>query len=198
VNYLTKNSKIKKSATSRHEVYNFGIPAFLSTSGTKTCPNAKACVSGCYARSGFYQMSHVAQAYEKRLQATKKGKQLVVRIHDSGDFYSPAYLAKWRMVVEACTSVHFYAYTKMVGLFALAEKQPSNFNVIFLLGGKEDHMINQETDTFSKVYESKKAMRGLGAYDASQDDLVAAYGHGHIGLVYHGNKPYQNTTWGNV
>lgn len=62
---------MKRSSSEGVHLYNFGIPAFQSSTGIKTCPNAKACVAGCYARSGTYQFSNVAKAFENRLQLTQ-------------------------------------------------------------------------------------------------------------------------------
>ncbi len=41
---------------------------------------------------------------ENRLQA--------VRVHESGDFYSAAYVKKWERIARALPGVRFYAYTK--------------------------------------------------------------------------------------
>ena len=124
---LTRNSKIRKS---EKRTFNFGIPAYQSTTGLKTCPNAGACAKGCYALAGAYRFSNVAQAFERRLAVTQSNEFIDlmlkeidanraerIRIHDSGDFYSEEYLQRWLKIIRARPHVEFYAYTKMISLF---------------------------------------------------------------------------------
>src|SRR3990167_1907443 len=151
-NYLsTANSKLRKD-----NIAVFGIPAFRSKSGESTCPNAAACVKGCYARQGAYVWSNVAKAYEDRYQLTKSSEFVaiisaelnrrksikIVRIHDSGDFYSADYLLKWIKICENNPNIQFYTYTKMVQYFNYSEDLPINLKVIYSFGGKQDHMIS--------------------------------------------------------
>ena len=217
---LSQNSKLK--ATSRKnkiDVYNFGIPAFKSKTGLRTCPNAGACASGCYAQSGAYRFSNVAAAFEARLvattkddfpvqvgaeilkalkTATKRGHKLVIRVHDSGDFYSPRYQLSWYHVARAFPEVLFYAYTKqVVQSVALSGAQPLNFTLIYSMGGLQDKFI-QATDRHSKVFESLADLTKAGYADASSDDLVALGENAKIGLVYHHAKSYSNTLWASV
>lgn len=207
--FLVRNSKIKKSAK---RTFNFGIPAYLSETGLKTCPNAGACAKGCYALAGAYRFSNVAQAFERRLKATLSdefiGQMLSdidrqraerIRIHDSGDFYDEAYLDRWIAIIKARPQVEFYAYTKMVSLFKRRMPDlPSNFTVIFSYGGTEDRLIDVETDRHSLVFESIEQLQASGYADASGQDDVALGENPRIGLVYHGTKKIENTNWGKV
>jgi len=109
MNLLTQNSKLKKTSKELgFRVFNFGIPAYKSASGKLTCPMADECVQFCYAKKGAYIWSNVKPAFEKRYQLSKtlefidainaeiKSKRPdYVRVHDSGDYYSRSYLAKW-------------------------------------------------------------------------------------------------------
>ena len=210
---LTQNSKMKKSGLGN--IYNFGIPAFKSSTGLMTCPMAKACAVGCYARSGAYLFSNVAKAYEYRLAQTlkadfkdqiqteinklvKKHKTVMIRIHDSGDFYNVEYVKKWFEIMQSNPSVSFYAYTKMITLFeSLKPELPSNFKLIYSYGGKEDAKI-KATDRHSKVFETIEALKASGYVDTSSDDLMALGSNPKIGLVYHGNKNFENTSWNKV
>lgn len=210
--YLTQNSKIKNS--SGIKTYNFGIPAYKSNTGLVTCPMADKCVKGCYATMGAYKFSNVAKAYEERLQLTlsesfitimdseiKKRKVMKVRIHDSGDFYSPKYLDKWLEVMKLNPDVQFYAYTKMVKVFKDYESKglmPSNFTYIYSYGGKQDSLITKERERHSKVFESIEQLVEQGYIDASKDDNLALTNNHKVGLVYHGNKNYTNTDWKGV
>lgn len=223
MNILTQNGKMKKSQNETWDVYNFGIPAFLSRNGIKTCPKAGQCATGCYARSGAYRFKNVVNAYEKRLeltqnenfvdlvladlnlkviQAKSKNKTCLIRIHDSGDFYSIEYWNKWRSIMIQRPDVSFYAYTKMIKMFnnykgiALI---PHNFRLIYSYGGLEDSHIDTTKDFHSKVFQNETDLLAAGYADASNDDLVAALGpNNKIGLVYHGLKKYDNTGWKKV
>ena len=220
---LCQNAKMKKSSQNGINIFNFGIPAFLSQDGTKTCPNARDCVSGCYARSGTYRFKNTINAYETRLKLTQtedfvpllkaainlesiksraKGLKCLIRIHDSGDFYSKDYAKKWIAIMshfESNPNVSFYAYTKMISLFKdLAEIMPSNFTVIYSQGGTEDSLIDTSQDRHSRVFQNEAELVSNGYVNASNDDILAIGSNLKVGLVYHGVKSYQNTTWGKV
>lgn len=206
---LTKNKKMSKSANELYTLYNFGIPAYKSFTGLITCPLAGKCIKGCYAQAGAYTWSNVAQAYEYRLEisrsdqfidsvqkeltpkiktAKRQGKQLVIRIHDSGDFYNVKYLNKWLKIIQNNPTVKFYAYTKMVSLFKKLTV-PNNFTVIFSEGGIVDNLIDCQKDRHSRVFPDKESLISAGYDDASKDDTVAFNSlTGKIGLIYHGVK----------
>jgi hypothetical protein len=211
-NWLTQNSKIAKM--SGVKTFNWGIPAYVSSTGEKTCPNAAACATGCYATMGAYKFSNVAKVFEARYKLTKapnfaliinaeikrRGVQRL-RIHDSGDFYSRAYAETWLNIMRANPATQFYAYTKMVSLFKeLADDGalPANFTVIYSYGGTEDKLIDRKNDRHSWVFSSLEALTAAGYADASQDDSVATGTNGRVGLIYHGNKSLENTNWGKV
>lgn len=215
---LSQNSKIKQSGNDAVLVYNFGIPAFQSKTGLKTCPNAGLCASGCYARSGAYLFSNVAKKFEERLAATlkgdfalrlqedidlvikkAKGKKIFIRIHDSGDFYSEEYYTKWVAVMNNNPDITFYAYTKEIILFkTLKEPKPTNFIITFSYGGKLDALIDVKTDRHSMVFESKNILKKQGYIDASAHDLDSLGENKKVGLVFHHNKKYENTLWNKV
>lgn len=196
--YLSTNSKLAKSGIST-----WGIPAFKSASGKLTCPGAKDCVKGCYARQGFYVMPNVRKAQEERLALSESPEfvQTIVdeikrrgikrlRIHDSGDFYSLTYLRRWFEIAKACPETHFYAYTKMVAMFKahVCPQVPPNFTVIFSYGGKWDHFINQTQDRHSRVFTTLSDLKKAGYSDAHDDDTKALVANHRVGLVYHGHK----------
>jgi hypothetical protein len=210
---LTRNAKIKSTGDLHGErLFNFGIPAGFSASGLKTCPLAGSCAKGCYAKQGAYVWSNVQPSYEFRLQATlrpdfvevmvseiKKKRATIVRVHDSGDFYSLSYIMAWFSIMTALPNVKFYAYTKMVPLFKRLQKEnqiPVNFTLIFSQGGLADHLIDSTTDRHSAVFASEEALHRAGYVNASDDDLVAIGPNPRIGLVYHGVKSKQFITEG--
>lgn len=207
--WLTRNSKIEKM--SGVKTYNWGIPAYKASSGFKTCPNAAACVKGCYATQGAYLFSNVAKVFEARLKLSlsnrfvdvmnaelRRRKVERLRIHDSGDFFSKEYLEKWLRIIALNPTIKYYAYTKMVSMFkeyASKGRIPDNFIVIYSYGGTEDKLINKETDRHSWVFSTVAELKHAGYADAHVDDSIALGVNPKIGLVYHGTKNIENTDW---
>lgn len=218
---LTQNAKMKRSGGGKFALYNFGIPAFRSASGEATCPNAGACAAGCYARQGAYNWPTVKAAYEARYQATKNaasfylamvdeikrvlkstdrdGKRLVIRIHDSGDFYSREYFNTWIGIIQTFPRVTFYAYTKQVEMLR-NEALPENFKLNFSYGGKQDALIRPDVDSNSRVFKTSQDLKRAGYKDTSNDDSHAFSNakQRRIGLVYHGAKNFEKTSWGGI
>jgi hypothetical protein len=216
---FSQNAKMRKSSGDGIHVYNWGIPAFKSADGTLTCPNATKCVAGCYAKMGAYVWSNVAKAYEGRLALSKdvnftevikhnidklinkhKDGTILIRIHDSGDFYSKEYYEQWKSIAlhyKANKRIKFYAYSKMVSMLK-DDKRPDNFSIIFSFGGKEDKLINVKKDRHSRVFESSEELEAAGYVNASDDDMLALTKNNKVGLVYHGNKSYKKTSWDKV
>jgi hypothetical protein len=216
---FTQNAKMKRSSSNGVHLYNFGIPAFQSKTGLRTCPQAGVCATGCYAKQGTYIWNTVAQAYENRLALTrtkgfdevihfqiakllKKHKTglILLRIHDSGDFYSESYQLTWYNIAKAWLHeprVKFYAYTKMVEQSnRLASDKPSNFRLVYSYGGKQDNLIKPDVNFNSRVFEDLSQLKTAKYVDGTHDDTVAALGDNfNIGLVYHGVKSYKNTLW---
>jgi hypothetical protein len=209
--WLTQNGKMKR--ISGVKTFNWGIPAFRSESGFNTCPNAQRCAAGCYARGGAYRFSNVRPAFERRLALARDSTRLVreivdeikfrgierVRVHDSGDFFDARYLDDWIGIARACPSVRFYCYTKMVALFKMKSEQiPPNFVHVFSYGGKQDALIDVESDFHSRVFGSVAELREAGYVDATEDDALAASGeHRRLGLVYHGARRFEDSGFQN-
>jgi hypothetical protein len=199
------NTKLVKTAKEFGvRIFNFSIPAGNDKkSGKITCPFAGSCLKLCYAKRGMYRFGNVERALTKRYEASKednfvqtitdeltkvkKDKQTYVRIHDSGDFYSPTYFAKWLEIARLNPSVRFYAYTKSHS-FIRGIELPENFDLIFSLGSKNDELINVETERHSKIFYSSEEMESFGYSDASYLDILATKWHtaNHkIGLIIH-------------
>lgn len=201
MNLLTQNSKLKRTSKELGlRVFNFGIPAYKSASGKLTCPMAKDCIKFCYAKKGAYIWSNVKPAFEKRYQLTKtdnfveamnaeirKKKPDYVRVHDSGDYYSPAYLKKWIEVAIHNPSVRFYSYTNMVDMFHKTDL-PDNYDVIFSDAGKQRHLIRFNKDRHTNIFSSEEKLNKAGFVNASKIDLYATkwFSKNHrVGLVFH-------------
>jgi hypothetical protein len=219
---LSQNAKMRKSSElAGVSLWNFGIPAFQSNTGLKTCPMATACVSGCYARQGAYIWDNVSQAYETRLKLTqsghfiplmvkqietklktakRRGLELVIRVHDSGDFYSDVYQQIWYCIAAKMPEVQFYAYTKMISQSKRLDTiglRPSNFKLIYSFGGKEDSLIDTAVDAHALVFPTEVELAANDYVDVSQNDMLV-FTTNKIGLTYHGVKGYSKTTWDKV
>ena len=201
MNLLTQNSKLKKTSKALDlRVFNFGIPAYKSASGKLTCPMADECVKFCYAKKGAYIWSNVQPAFENRYQLSKtnyfigamndeikRKKPDYVRVHDSGDYYSKAYLQKWIKIAIHNPDVKFYSYTNMVDMI-LNTSLPSNYDIIFSDSGKQKHLINERKHRHTKIFTSTGDMLSAGYTDASAVDLMATKWFNKtnkVGLVFH-------------
>ncbi len=201
MNLLTQNSKLKKTSKALSlRVFNFGIPAYKSASGKLTCPMADECVKFCYAKKGAYVWSNVQPAFEKRYQLSKtlefidamnaeikKKRPDYVRVHDSGDYYSRSYLAKWITIAKDNPEVRFYSYTNMVDMMHKAEL-PNNYDIIFSDPGKQKHLIDKSVDRHTQIFDTKDNLHEAGYVDASDTDLYATKWFNDtnkVGLVFH-------------
>ena len=201
MNLLTQNSKLK--ITSKElgvKVYNFGIPAYKSASGKLTCPFADECVKFCYAKKGAYIWSNVQPAFEKRYQLTLTdqfveimSKEILkkqpdfVRVHDSGDYYSPKYLQKWIDIAIIHHAVKFYSYTNCVKMLKEA-KLPDNYDIIFSDSGKQKHLINRKIDRHTKIFDNYHELLDNNYINASKIDLYATKWfnkNNKVGLIKH-------------
>lgn len=131
----------------------------------KTCPNCGSCAKTCYAfkperirsnvkacRESNYIMSQRSSFVSDMVTLIRKLGRLVVRIHESGDFYSQEYADKWSRIAQLLPEVWFYCYTK-----SPYHPDADNINVIesILPGGelnygKAEHILPlaQKYDAF--------------------------------------------------
>ena len=198
---LTQNSKLKK--TSKHfnkRVFNFGIPAYKSVTGKITCPFADECIKFCYARKGTFKWPNVVNAYEYRYELSKTDKFIphvnaeimlkspdYIRIHDSGDYYSRAYLDKWLAIAIHNPQVRFYSYTNCVEMLKNADL-PDNYDIIFSDSGKQKHLIDETKDRHTRIFHSHSKLISAGYVDASSIDLMATKWFNKtnkVGLIFH-------------
>lgn len=201
MNLLTQNSKLKKtSKLTGLRVFNFGIPAYKSATGKLTCPFAAECVKFCYAQKGAYSWSNVKPAFEKRYELTKtddfvnemnkeiaKKKPDYVRVHDSGDYYSKAYLDKWIEIAIHNPHVRFYSYTNSVEMLKAADL-PDNYDIIFSDSGKQKDKINTNVDRHTRIFTNLAEMTLAGYVNAMETDLNATKwfnATNKVGLIFH-------------
>ena len=200
MNLLTQNAKMKKtSKENKSKILNFSIPAFKTKSGKSTCPFAGGCQKYCYAQKGNYTRFPIVQELmeQKYLlskqdnfntlmnEEIKKKKPTHVRIHDSGDFYSPLYLQKWIDISTDNKSVIFYAYTKSIKFFTEGLIVPTNLKIIFSEGSKIDNLIDVKKHRHARIFKTVEELNSSGYIDASNNDLQAITSNKKVGLVYH-------------
>jgi len=204
MNLFTQNKDLKKTG-----IYGWTLPAHWVklTNGTKfnTCPSAGVCAAFCYAKNGTFMFSNVRKAHTEKLEfilnnreewikaindelKKKKYNGKFIRIHDAGDFFNLQYATDWINFAKENTQCTFYTYTKEVSLFKGIGELPKNFITIFSFGGKEDHLINKETDRHSDVFPDHKAMIEAGYNDIEADDSQAAMNENHKVGLYRNNS----------
>lgn len=138
-----RNEKLVPSAVINFLIWN--IPA------VKTCPfRTKLCEEKCYAKKAEWYRpnalparmdnfkaslldSFVSDMTEIILNKAKRQRkpQLIVRIHESGDFYNKAYAMKWLEIARNCAEcdkITFIAYTKSFEYFN-GVQLPKNFSL---------------------------------------------------------------------
>mgnify|MGYP003651091496 FL=1 len=108
-----------------------------------------------------------------------------VRIHDSGDFYSPEYLNKWVTIAKQNKNVIFYAYTKSIKFFTEGLIVPTNLKIIFSEGSKIDNLIDVKKHRHARIFKDVATLLNEGYIDASSNDLQAITDNKKVGLVYH-------------
>jgi hypothetical protein len=123
-----------------------------------------------------------------RTRNTKK-----VRIHESGDFFSGAYLDAWIEVAHRNPDLQFYCYSKSLQLF-LNFKMPENFFMTASYGGKWDHLIEEGFFTrYSKVFMTEEDATAAGL-EVDHDDSHC-FGDQPFALLVHGTQP-KGSVWG--
>ena len=190
---LQRNSKMTKTMKlhAGYRIFNVSMPAGI------TCPMAGECGRICYAKYGRMVMPNQLAGYREKLTmyeqgvffdqleaeltrqerlAAKMGQTVLIRIHDTGDFFSREYLEDWLTFMRAHPHVWFYAYTKSVSFVkdaAISGLVPENFTYVFSYGGKQDLLIDREHDRWAEIV-PEDAEIPAGCFDGSHDDIYAA------------------------
>jgi hypothetical protein len=122
---------------------------------------------------------------------TKRTK--LVRIHESGDFFSRFYLGAWIEVAQRNPDLKFYCYSKSLQLF-LNFKLPANFYLTASYGGKFDYLIDEGYfPRYSKVVMNDDDAARLGL-EVDHDDSHC-FGEKPFALLVHGIQP-KDSLWG--
>lgn len=147
VRFQTSNAKMQP--TEKIAFLIFSIPAVM------TCPGATGmCIHNCYARRDERFTTTRASRLSNWLLSMRKdfpelladaireavynadgsmkkafrGKKIIVRVHESGDFYSLDYMRKWFKVARLFPDLTFYAFTKSFDILSQCiTETPDNF-----------------------------------------------------------------------
>ena len=194
------NTKLKKSSKLNNaSIYAFDLPAYKTMTGKITCPFAKVCIKYCYAQKGAYTWSPAKNKHNQNYLNTKKDNFIDViqdeinrkrrithvRVHSSGDYYSPEYLNKWMTIARSNPNTIHYSYTKSVKMVKDLKDKPFNFEFIFSEGGKQDYLIDYENDRHAKIFNNERELLDAGYIDASGDDLKSLTPNKKVGLIFH-------------
>lgn len=96
-----------------------------------------------------------------------------VRIHDSGDFFSEDYYRQWITLAWDFPDILFYAYTKEVTVTKRLEADfPPNLLICYSLGGREDHLLNLDTDRHGDVFPDLDTLTAAGYMSQDPSDLL--------------------------
>ncbi len=167
----------------------------------------------CFAASSEVQYTPVYEARQANLKAIREALQegncaglintelqknltkriTKVRIHESGDFFSPEYLLAWVLVASANPSIKFYCYSKNLPLF-VGLVLPANFYFTASYGGKFDHMIDEGVfPRYAKVFMTEDQAVAAG-YKVDVKDR-SCFEDGPFALLVHGTQP-KGSEWG--
>ncbi|MBN9517146.1 hypothetical protein J0H58_01290 [bacterium] len=121
----------------------------------------------------------------------------LVRVHDSGDFFSPDYFDAWLEVARERPGTVFYAYTKALpGWLARLDRVGDghaagavpNFVLTASYGGTHDHLIAEYGLRSARVVFSEGEAAGLGL-EIDHDDSHAMAPGPDFALLLHGTQP---------
>lgn len=124
------------------------------------------------------------------LSLTMQPPKELVRIHESGDFFTELYLKAWLLVAARRPKQIFYAYTKSLGMWInLKDMIPPNVYLTASCGGTLDYLIPKHQDVFQRIAyvvytEAEAAERGL---EIDHDDSHCL-GDKPFALLVHGSQ----------
>jgi len=198
------NAKLDK------RTYTFSLPAGHSCPGALEClakadPDTGKITDGtsqtyrCFAASAemypsvrnsrwnnfnLLRSAKTTDAMTGLILASIPNKTTRIRLHVSGDFFSPAYLAAWIAVAHARPTVTFYAYTKSVHLLPERAKLPDNLRITVSDGTRygTDRARKLGYSIAWVVLDTKSAL------PIDHDDTHAAAADHDFALLIHGGQ----------
>lgn len=187
--------------------------AVLNANGKRSIQDGEHTIFRCFAASSEVQYDAVfenrasnlqmvvdaikhgiaADLIHNSIQESRTRNTKLVRIHESGDFFSGAYLDAWIEVAHRNPDLKFYCYSKSLQLF-LNFKMPANFFMTASYGGKFDYLIDEGYfPRYSKVVMNDADAEALGL-EVDHDDSHC-FGDKPFALLVHGTQP-KGSNWG--
>lgn len=168
-----ENLKYKSSDSVQWLIFN--LPAIA------TCPYAcNGCTGSCYARKAEKRFptgalvsryknyfltlrkdfvsimvkrlrSLIENKRSKAYKVLNRGGKVIMRVHESGDFYSREYLMKWLEIARQVPEIQFVVYTKSFAFFdgIMPAFIPENFRSGLNCSVWEDMPIEQKADAYA-------------------------------------------------
>ena len=103
-------------------------------------------------RARMYEISKKEDFVSIMTLFITKSKRKIIRMHESGDYYSQDYLNKWINIAENLPEVIFYAYTKSY-MFDFS-KRPGNFVVRLSIDKTSTQEALDKTKLFDGIAET--------------------------------------------
>ncbi len=112
----------------------------------------------------------------------------MLRIHESGDFFSQPYFDAWIEVARENPRILFYGYTKSLPFWSKSKGMiPRNLRLVASEGGKRDDLISKEKFRKAVIVKDKgEAIEKRLHIDL--DDFLAAFGDKDFALLIHGGQ----------
>lgn len=192
--------------------------AVVDSNGKRTIQDGEHTIFRCFAASGEVQydaafnnraenlqtivnylldgVDHAADQINVALQHFRTRNTELVRIHESGDFFSLYYLQAWVKVAELNPELKFYCYSKSLHIFTQfgVANLPSNFYLTASYGGVFDSMIDQGLfKRYAKVFMTEEDANAEGL-EIDHDDSHC-FGAKPFGLLVHNTQP-KGSAWG--
>jgi hypothetical protein len=109
-------------------------------------------------RSVMYQSDdstrEIYELLEHSIGAAQPVKETykLLRIHESGDFWTQVYFNAWLEVARNNSHMKFYAYTKSLGMWYEMRRQiPDNMYLTASVGGTLDYILHKYPEVFYRV-----------------------------------------------
>jgi hypothetical protein len=133
------------------------------------------------------ESDNMAQLINTSLQHHRTKNTKLIRIHESGDFFSWLYLSAWIDVAILNPDLKFYCYSKSLNYF-IDVALPSNFFMTASYGGHHDALIDQGYfKRYSIVCKTERDAQLLGL-EVDHDDSHCFYSR-PFALLVHGTQP---------
>jgi hypothetical protein len=209
------NAKTKKW-NRLHHIAMFSLPAGFTCPGALLCLSKSNRETGrltdgpktqfrCYAASAENLFSNIRKGrwnnFEKLrvcggtvamadlIERSLPRKSTLVRLHQSGDYYSQDYFDAWLLVAQRHPEIIFYGYTKALPFWiARLSAIPDNLRLVASYGGRFDHLIEpHKLRTVTVVFsEAQAKSKGLTLDD---DDSLVWQSKDSFAILLHGTQP---------